>query len=258
MQELPPLTHDLALRIEGIIAQNALADTPTVVQFGNAFAGKAQGGRLRNWVFCFGAEDVKYLDDILAFYAEDGLEPHFSLSPTRFTREVGVALAAAGFKQEGFEQAILYGLPDVTPPPQTPGVTIERVTLDNLDEFARISAEGFGWSPEWREAAMESLRECFDPTSYRYLARYEGEPAGVAAFGVNEGDVAGLGHGAVVPRFRRKGCHLALIRYRLFLAHELGCSLVLGGASFTSASFRNQQRAGLQLAYIESDWGRGG
>jgi len=65
-----------------------------------------------------------------------------------------------------------------------------------------------------------------------------------------------LGGGATVPRFRGKGCHLALVRHRLDVAYMLGATLVMGGANFGSGSFRNQLRAGLRLAYIESGWRR--
>jgi hypothetical protein len=61
----------------------------------------------------------------------------------------------------------------------------------------------------------------------------------------------------VVPRLRGKGCHLALVQHRLKVAHTLGCEWIQAGASFGSASFRNRQRAGLRLAYIESGWSRG-
>lgn len=60
------------------------------------------------------------------------------------------------------------------------------------------------------------------------------------------------GTGAVRPEFRRHGVHSALIARRLALAKHAGAELVVGGASYGSASFRNQQRAGFRLAYIEA------
>jgi len=116
-------------------------------------------------------------------------------------------------------------------------------------------AEGFEWHCAWREAAIQNVRSSFTPGQPSFLARYEGEAAGVGSLHIQDG-TASLTAGAVVPQFRRKGCHLALIHHRLYTAHALGCDLALGGASFNSASFRNRQRAGLRLAYIESEWGR--
>jgi len=259
---LPVLTNDFARQIEDCIAPvmspAASADdpnAPVVVRFGSTIASKARAGKPANKVFCFGTKDVARLDDILSFYEVDGLEPWFYLSPMRFSRAVAEALTARGFAQREFQQAILYGSSIARPIPAPSGVTIERVDAGNLDEFAHVTAEGFEWPPEWRAAAMDEIRRKLDPGSPQFLARVEGEPAGAGGL-EKRGNWASLVGGAVVPRFRGRGCHLALVRHRLHQAHLLGHPIVKGAADFGSGSFRNQHRAGLQLAYIESAWAR--
>ena len=262
MAPLPVLTSDLALRIERCVApeltsagESADRLTPRVAQFGRTVASKSKGGSPANKVFCFGHEDIGRLDEILAFYAVDGLEPTFYVAPMRFTRDLAAVLHDAGFVQREFEQAIMYGLPASKARPLPRGVTIERVTADNAEEFVRATADGFEWPPSWRDGAMETVRHSFRPAVRHFLVRYAGAPAGVGSLGIR-GSFASLGGGAVVPAFRRTGCHLALVHHRVHLAHTMGCDLVLGGASFGSGSFRNQQRAGLRLAYVESAWSR--
>ena len=261
-RDVPLLTLDLARRIERLVApEPALPASPaeprmlTVSQFGRTIAAKARGGRPSNKVFCFGHEDVSRLDEILAFYAVDGLEPEFYLSPSGFSHAVGAALTAAGFSQFDFQQAILYGVPssELTSPP--PHITIERVSAGNLEAYLTTLADGFEMPAEWRGAAIEEARRRFSGEEQRFLARVSGEPAAVATLRVREG-VASLGGGATTPRHRNKGCHLALVRHRLDVAYLLGCTLVVGGANYGSGSFRNQLRAGLQLAYVESGWRR--
>jgi len=88
-----------------------------------------------------------------------------------------------------------------------------------------------------------------------FIARWRGEPTAVAAMEVRDG-IASLQHGGTPPAFRCHGCHLALIHHRLHAAQQLGCTFVIGGAAFNSPSFRNQLRARLQIAYIESTWCR--
>ena len=131
-RELPLLTLDLARRLERLVAPEPVIPAPdaapgavTVMQFGRTIAAKARGGRPSNKVYCFGRDDVGRLDDILAFYAVDGLDPTFYLTSVGFSRDVSRALTAAGFAQVDFEQAILYGLPstELTSPPRH--VTIE-------------------------------------------------------------------------------------------------------------------------------------
>jgi GNAT superfamily N-acetyltransferase len=257
------LTTDLVRRIERLIApdptlpgQSPEPGAPTVAQFGRTIAAKALGGRPSNKVFCFGAEDVSRLGDILAFYATDPLEPTFYLTPVGFSDRVAALLSSVGFAQCEFRQAILYGLPSSELASPAAPITIEKVTADNLDDYVRTLADGFEWPSEWREATMAGARRGQATDGQRFLARYQGEPAAVATLRTREG-VASLGGGATIPAFRGKGCHRALVRHRLDVAYLLGCTLVVGSADFGSGSFRNQQRAGLRLAYIESGWRRG-
>ena len=229
---------------------------PMVAQFGRTIAAKARDGRPSNKVFCFSDADVARLDDILAFYAADALEPTFYLSPVGFTSRVAAALTTAGFAQREFRQAILYGVPSSELVSPAPPITIEHVTADNVDDYAATLADGFEWPGEWRDSAMAGARRGVATDGQRFLARYAGEPAAVATLRTREG-VASLGGGATIPVLRGKGCHRALVRHRLDVAYMLGCTMVIGSADFGSGSFRNQQRAGLRLAYIESGWRRG-
>jgi hypothetical protein len=232
-------------------------NVPLVVRFGKTIAAKARFGRPSNKVFCFNRDDVGRLDEILAYYAADTLEPTFYLTPASFHSDVAAVLAAAGFYQFEFQQAIMYGVPsrELTGSPRD--ITIERVSSENLDDFVLTMADGFEWAPDWRNAAIEGARKSFSPSDqHSFLARYRGEPAAVATLRIKDG-VASLGGGATAPRFRRHGCHTALLRHRLDVAYLLGCSMVTSGADFGSGSFRNQLRVGLHLAYIESGWRRG-
>lgn len=255
------LNLDLVRRIERVLAPEVppaqeIQDpsVPVVRQYGRTIASKAKGGRPTNTVFCFGADDLEHLDAILAFYSSDGLEPTFYLTPTGFTRDVARALSSRGFSQLEFQQAILYGVPSTFSAPPL-GVTVERVTAQTLDDFARATAAGFEWPREWRDDAMENIRRAFRANAYHFLVRYRDQAVGVGSLVLRE-DVAILEDAGVVPEFRGRGCHAALLQHRLQAAQEAGCTLVIGAADFGSASFRNQQRVGLRLAYIESGWAR--
>jgi len=256
------LTRALALRIEERLTPTAdlashygAADGFARAQFGATVATRSRSGAPANKVYCFGHDDIDRLSEILTFFREGGCEPNFYLNPARFSAAVGEALAACNFTQLGFEQAMLFTEPPARTPPPPDGITIERVTTASVEDFIQVMADGFEWPVEWREAAMVGARRSFRAAAYHFLARYHGEPAGVGSLNLRNG-VGGLGGGAVRPDFRGHGIHLALVWHRLRLARRLKCEWIQGGAAYGSPSFRNQSRAGLRLAYVESAWGR--
>jgi GNAT superfamily N-acetyltransferase len=264
MAEAPALTRELLLQIEGMVAngasngfiENTRPSEREMARFGECMAVRSKRGRPANAVFCFGPENLPQLEDVRAFYAGDGLEPTFFLTPMRMTKEVAAALTAAGFGQTRYGQALLYGTPDKEPTALPAGISIEPVTLENLEDFVTATAEGNEWKSDWLEGAKASLRRAgIREDSQRFIVRYEGAAAGVGALG-RVGEIASLGGAAVVPKFRGKGCHTALLHHRLYRAHEWGCRVAIAGAGFGSVSFYNQQRMGFRLAYVESVWGR--
>ena len=132
---------------------------------------------------------------------------------------------------------------------------VERVPAEGADDFARLMDRAYAWPAEWREAAMAEARGAFRPGALHFVVSCDGGPAGTGSINVHDG-IAWLRGGAVLARWRGRGCHAALVQHRLHVADTLGCTLVMGGADYGSGSFRNQQRAGLQLAYVESGWSR--
>ena len=79
MDELPTLTHELARRINRVGAEIAVSQygsPDNVVRFGETIALKAGH---KNGVYCFSSEDLTYLDEILAFFGSDAINPAFYL-----------------------------------------------------------------------------------------------------------------------------------------------------------------------------------
>ena len=223
-------------------------------RFGDTLAIKRPGWP-GNQVFCFGSADIERLADVLAFLGAEA--PQFYLSPNGFTPRVGQALAAAGYYQDGFEQALTYGLPLMKPVESPADIAIEPVDESNTEVFLDAMAEGFGWDPAWRDGAQEGERgNLARPGCHAFLAYCGGEPAATGVLKVN-GDMGNLVGGATVPAQRRKGCQVALLQRRLYEAGRLGCAVVYSGGAYGSSSLRNQHRAGLRIAYIESGWKKG-
>ena len=225
MGELPTLTSELAQRINRLGAEIAISQygsKDNVVRFGRTIALKAGH---KNGVYCFASEDLTYLDEIIAFFEVDEIKPAFYLTSMGFTEELGTTLTKADFYQSDFKQTALYGLPAQTLSPPASGIEIEQVNEDTLEIFLETVANGFQWLLEWRDSAKNGLRHwSAEEGFYAYLARCQGEPAGAGVLFVH-GGAGFLSHGAVNPRFRGKGYHMALLHHRLYAANELGCSL---------------------------------
>ena len=251
---VPILTTVVTRSIERTLMLGKVRDRDVSVgRFARAVAVRSSVAPWRNSVCRFGPDDVGRLADVLGFFPPAN-RPRFHLTPMDFTAAVGRALAGAGFAPVGFRQAALYGVPGPAGPCPA-GVTIEPVSADTLDDFAATVADGFAYPAEWRAGAVADLRRRFPSVgTVLYLARVDGEPAGAGSLHVGRNGVASLNLGAVVRRFRGRGCHAALIAHRSAGAHARGARLIVSGAEFGSPSFRNQQRAGLRVAYLETTW----
>lgn len=164
MHELPTLTDELAQRINRVGAEIAVSqygDPENVERFGGAMIALKAGHK--NGVYCFSGEDLNHLDDILAFFGADAINPTFYLTSMGFTEELGTVLTKAGFYQSDFKQTALYGLPTHTVSTSVPDVEIERMDLGTLEIFLETVATGFEWPSEWREYAKDGLRQWSAP-----------------------------------------------------------------------------------------------
>lgn len=259
MHEPPILTSELTLQLERHIApDDTLFSTsdlngPQFSRFGRTLARKERGSWPPSAVYCFNKDDVGRLNEILDFFG--AVTPIFYLAHAGFSSEVGRALNSAGFYMAEWMQTILYGLPNREASQLTAGITIERVTPSSVEAAAEMAAEGNEWPREWRDSAKDGVRQSISRSHYQlFLAHLHGEPAGVADLSISRDGWSTLGGAAVPARFRKKGIHLALIQHRLHEAYKNGSHLVVGGANFDSPSFRNQQRLGMRLGYVEATW----
>jgi uracil-DNA glycosylase family 4 len=75
------------------------------------------------------------------------------------------------------------------------------------------------------------------------VAEIDGAPVGGAGLFVHRG-VGNIGPASVLPAFRGRGIHAALIAARARLAERLGCTVLATQAAFDGPSERNQLRVG--------------
>lgn len=162
-------------------------------------------------------------------------------------------LASRGYRVHQFQQQLSRSLDSVEAPSAL--FEIRPILPEESELQSRVVGAGFFELDGW---------ETFDPPfaapdgvagSLRYLAFVEGEPAGGATLGWNDG-VALLGGDAVLPRFRGRGLQKALIRARLLAAKEAGCDIATASTLPSTPSQRAYEACGFRVAYPKIEMAR--
>ena len=130
---------------------------------------------------------------------------------------------------------------------------VRRALPGERDVWSHTVGYGFFEQPELTSAEMDVGRAVFDmPGALCYLAATEsGRHAGGAALAIHDG-LAVLFSDGTIPAYRRLGLHCELIAARLNEALARGCTLATASTQPGSASQRNYERMGFQVAYTKA------
>lgn len=201
-----------------------------------------------NRVYGLWPEDAGRAGEIAAFYRDRGVRGWFELAPSARFASLAAALTEARAAQIGFH-AVLQGAAERAP---TTDVQVEPP--DDLELFADVLLRGHGVPEGARVRDRASVARWAEIQGWRlYLARVKGAPAGAALLALDD-DLGYLANASTLPDFRRRGVQSALIAARTSDAVAAGCDIVSSQAEFGSASQRNLERAGLQVAYTKAVW----
>ena len=145
--------------------------------------------------------------------------------------------------------SVLAGAPAGVGEAPAERLTIRRVDPDEALTWERAVVAGFEFDGVLADAWLASAPAiALDHRVHLFLAEIDGEPAGAGGLFVHRG-VGGLGPGCVLPAFRNRGVHAALIAARARTAAELGCDVVAGWARQDGPSERNMVRMGLRRVW---------
>lgn len=133
--------------------------------------------------------------------------------------------------------------------PHTSDVTIREAKPDEAKLFMRVVTDGFAE----QTPPTESLKGVVEGFFHRkrgqcFFAVVDGEMAGAGAAAVHDG-LAELYGATCLPQFRNRGVQTALIAQRLAWALLHGCEIATTTTGPGTASQRNFERAGFQMAY---------
>jgi GNAT superfamily N-acetyltransferase len=181
-------------------------------------------------------EDCSAVED---FFAERSLPARFELETGVLERD-GPLLRARGYRDEGTTLTVLTGATGVHGASASAAVrpTTDRRQWSEL--FVRAADDGRVHGDLLRRSALLNAAAAHTLV----VASLDGQDVGVAATGIYQ-ETAFLYSAAVLPPFRSRGVHGALIAARLEIAHGRGAAKALLKTTPDSPGERAARKAGL-------------
>jgi len=166
--------------------------------------------------------------------------------------------AERGYRLAGFENVLVRTLAQPATPGDDTNIVCPLVTTEPMRSIwqettvaavAHPDETGVVLDQLSRESIEEVISDVLELSAFeRYLALWNGEPAGAASLLIHEG-VAMLGGSATLPAYRRRGVQAALTRARLESARQQGADIAVVTTAPGSQSQANVMRRGFALAY---------
>jgi len=191
-------------------------------------------GGLNEVAFCrFGVRAAdREIDLALGRFDAAGVRSRWGVYPDCLPLDLSDRLARRGLR--GTHVDALYRVGPLDPGrPLVPRVLISRVGADSVDEYSRVMAEG--WRLDRQALSVLNRAAVGDPRMHLYLARVDGEPAGVASAILSAHSVF-LQGAMVMPSFRGLGLYRALVERRLADAQAQGRTLAFTHALAATSS----------------------
>lgn len=178
------------------------------------------------------------------FYGRRGLPARLELDEAVLARDRSL-LEASGFVDEGTERT-LFELPVLGGGPHDGAGVAVRSTTDRrawTELAVRGCADQVGEAD--RERLRRSLQTAAAAAQGLFVASLDGADAGAGALGIS-GDVAFLFGGSVLPAYRGRGVHRALVATRTAFGRERGASQ----AALKTVPGSFAERSALRLEFV--------
>jgi GNAT superfamily N-acetyltransferase len=162
------------------------------------------------------------IDETLAFYQRLGIHFRWMVSPGTKPADLVERLERRGLKRS--ESLVMACATGNAVSESGLGITIEEVTLANVDEYTRVMAEG--WGADAAALDPHHRRMLADPErrNHLFLARYEGVAGAAGSYMALERSAYLIG-AVALSAFRGRGVYRALVNARL--RHAAGRGLKL-------------------------------
>lgn len=160
----------------------------------------------------------------IAGYRAEGIERlRWNVAPGSAPADLVERLARAGLTRS--DSRVMARATSGFDFPLSPDVTVERITLARVREYAQVLAGG--WGMKDLAPVEDSHRRALEmpgDVHRLFLAKFQGHPAGVGGYATC-GRSAYLLSGVVLPAMRKQGIYRALVAARLKDAAASGITL---------------------------------
>ncbi len=191
------------------------------------------------------------LSGMEAFFQVRGSAVFHEVSPLADVSTLGI-LNERGYKPLEFTTVLVRELGPEFGQPETP-CAVRLALPEESEHWAALSMQGWNM-PElsgFFETMLAANAARRDFTSF--YAEVDGRAVATASLCIAEG-VALLAGASTVPEARGRGAQQSLLAHRLHYAAQRGCTVAMMGTQPGSASQRNAQRNGFDVAYTRLKW----
>jgi hypothetical protein len=168
----------------------------------------------------------RVIDEVIATYRAHDLSVKWCVGPWTRPHDFGERLTCRGFE---CWDARAMTCDSSLAPKTRPGVAVEEVTRDTLEEWVETSLRGWSGPLEQKAAEVECHTAAMNArprTAHFFAARADGRMVGTAGLGMREG-YAYLVGAQVLEIARGRGAYAALNAVRLAFLRERGVTLAV-------------------------------
>jgi GNAT superfamily N-acetyltransferase len=209
--------------------------------------------------FGLGIECVPSADgwqEIEGFFCERGADVFHEVSPLADAALVGL-LNDRGYRPCELSTVLVRRIAANLSLGTSPNASISVREIESHEHvvWAQVAAAGWADVAPGLEGFLAALGQVnpHRPHTHCFVAEQAGRMIAVGATCLVD-RVAVMAGACTVPAARRQGAQLALVEARLRFAAEHGCDLAMQAAAPGSASQRNAERQGFQVAYTRTKW----
>ncbi len=203
----------------------------------------------------FGEVTVTEINELEGFYRSRRAPVNIEVCPLADASLIEL-ISTRGYKPIEFSNVLVRALPldETKPDARQHDVRAREAAPDEEQVWAQTVAQGFVETTDIPMLMRNVILTAFHTSgTHCFVAEQHDVVIGGGSMSIRDG-LAGLAGASTLPDYRNRGAQGALLDYRLRFAARHGCELAMITTLPGSASQRNAERHGFQVAYTRTKW----